>query len=95
MNFVWLQNVNALVMQSGWIGDPRSERKANQAGVYRFVVPNLSSEVWWKRFERYALPCIPGPGHTATAFVVAEVHPFSDGKRPYGAARDELHERAL
>jgi Fic family protein len=95
---VWLQNVNALVMQK------RADRKpgewkdhANQAGDTYFVVPELVVGSLREGFER--IRALPHPLAQAimTMFVVAEVHPFSDsnGRTARLAMNCMLSARAL
>jgi hypothetical protein len=77
---VWLQNVNALVMQRRSDKKPGEwKEKGNRAGGTYFVVPELVVGSLREGFER-----IRGLGHPLaqaimTMFVVAEVHPFGDG----------------
>jgi hypothetical protein len=77
---VWLQNVNALVMQKRADKKPGEwKEKANQAGSTYFVVPELVVGSLREGFERiHALPH-PLAQAIMVMFVVAEVHPFSDG----------------
>jgi Fic family protein len=77
---VWLQNVNALVMQKRADRKPGEwKEKANQAGSTYFVVPELVVGSLREGFER--IRALPHPLAQAimTMSVVAEVHPFSDG----------------
>jgi hypothetical protein len=77
---VWLQNVNALVMQKRADRKPGEwKEKANQAGSTYFVVPELVVGSLREGFER--IRALPHPLAQAIMimFVVAEVHPFSDG----------------
>jgi len=77
---VWLQNVNALVMQQRADKKPGEwKEKGNQAGATYFVVPELVVGTLQVGFER-----VRGLGHPLAQaimimFVVTEVHPFSDG----------------
>lgn len=77
---VWLQNVNALVMQSRADKKPGEwKEKANQAGSNYFVVPELVVGSLREGFERiHALPH-PLAQAIMVMFVITEVHPFSDG----------------
>src|ERR1700730_1939515 len=77
---VWLQNVNALVMQQRADKKPGEwKEKANQAGNTHFVVPELVVGSLREGFER--IRALPHPLAQAIMimFVVAEVHPFTDG----------------
>jgi hypothetical protein len=77
---IWLQNVNALVMQQRADKKPGEwKEKGNQAGGTYFVVPELVVGTLREGFER-----VQGLGHPLAQaimimFVAAEVHPFSDG----------------
>jgi hypothetical protein len=77
---VWLQNVNALVMQSRADKKPGEwKEKANQAGGTYLVVPELVVGSLRQGFERvHALPQ-PLAQAIMIMFVVTEVHPFTDG----------------
>jgi hypothetical protein len=77
---VWLQNVNALVMQKRADKRPGEwKEKANHAGNTYFVVPELVVGSLREGFER--IRALPHPLAQAIMimFVVAEVHPFTDG----------------
>jgi hypothetical protein len=77
---LWLQNVNALVMQQRADKKPGEwKEKANQAGSTYFVAPELVVGSLREGFER--IRALPHPLAQAIMimFVVAEVHPFSDG----------------
>ena len=77
---VWLQNVNALVMQKRADKKPGEwKENANQAGSTYFVVPELVVGSLREGFER--IRALPHPLAQAIMimFVVTEVHPFSGG----------------
>ncbi len=77
---VWLQNVNALVMQQRADKNPGEwKHKPNQPAALTSSCRNSSSVVLREGFER--IRALPHPLAQAimTMFVVAEVHPFSDG----------------
>jgi hypothetical protein len=77
---VWLQNVNALVMQQRADKKPGEwKEKANQAGSTYFVVPELVVGSLREGFERIRALHHPLARAIMIMFVVAEVHPFSDG----------------
>jgi hypothetical protein len=77
---VWLQNVNALVMQKRADKKPGEwKEKANQAGSTYFVVPELVVGSLREGFERIRVLPHPLAQAIMIMFVVAEVHPFSDG----------------
>jgi hypothetical protein len=77
---VWLQNVNALVMQQRADKKPGEwKEKANQAGSTYFVVPELVVGSLREGFERIRALHHPLAQAIMIMFVVAEVHPFSDG----------------
>jgi hypothetical protein len=77
---VWLQNVNALVMQKRADRNPGEwKEKANQAGSTYFVVPELVVGSLREGFERIRALSHPLAQAIMMMFVVAEVHPFSDG----------------
>jgi hypothetical protein len=77
---VWLQNVNALVMQKRADKKPGEwKERANQAGSTYFVVPELVVGSLREGFERIAALSHPLAQAIMIMFVVAEVHPFSDG----------------
>jgi hypothetical protein len=77
---VWLQNVNALVMQQRADKKPGEwKEKANQAGSTYFVVPELVVGSLREGFERIRALQHPLAQAIMIMFVVAEVHPFSDG----------------
>jgi Fic/DOC family protein len=77
---VWLQNINALVMQKRADKKPGEwKEKANQAGSTYFVVPELVVGSLREGFERVRALSHPLARAIMIMFVVAEVHPFSDG----------------
>jgi hypothetical protein len=77
---VWLQNVNALVMQKRADKNPGEwKERANHAGGTYFVVPELVVGSLLEAFERIAALSHPLAQAIMIMFVVAEVHPFSDG----------------
>jgi hypothetical protein len=77
---VWLQNVNALVMQKRADKKPGEwKERANQAGSTYFVVPELVVGSLREGFERIRALSNPLARAIMIMFVVAEVHPFSDG----------------
>jgi hypothetical protein len=77
---VWLQNVNALVMQQRADKKPGEwKEKANQAGGTYFVAPELVVGSLREAFERIRALRHPLAQAIMIMFVVAEVHPFSDG----------------
>jgi len=77
---VWLQNVNALVMQKRADKKPGEwKERANQAGSTYFVAPELVVGSLREGFERIRALSHPLARAIMIMFVVAEVHPFSDG----------------
>jgi Fic/DOC family len=77
---VWLQNVNALVMQKRTDKKPGEwKEQANQAGSTYFVVPELVVGTLREGFQRIRALAHPLAQAIMIMFVVAEVHPFSDG----------------
>jgi hypothetical protein len=77
---VWLQNVNALVMQQRADKKPGEwKEKTNRAGGTHFVVPELVVGSLREGFERIRALAHPLAQAIMMMFVVAEVHPFSDG----------------
>ena len=77
---VWLQNVNALVMQQRADKKPGEwKEKGNQAGGTYFVVPELVVGTLREGFERVRALGHPLAQAIMIMFVVTEVHPFSDG----------------
>jgi hypothetical protein len=77
---VWLQNVNALVMQKRADKKPGEwKERTNQAGSTYFVVPELVVGSLREAFERIRALSHPLARAIMIMFVVAEVHPFSDG----------------
>src|SRR5580698_4810183 len=77
---LWLQNVNALVMQQRADKNPGEwKERANHAGGTYFVVPELVVGSLLEAFERIAALSHPLAQAIMIMFVVAEVHPFSDG----------------
>jgi len=77
---VWLQNVNALVMQKRADKKPGEwKERANQAGSTYFVVPELVVGSLREGFERIHALSHPLARAIMIMFVVSEVHPFSDG----------------
>jgi hypothetical protein len=77
---VWLQNVNALVMQQRADKKPGEWKdRPNQAGGTYFVQPELVVGSLREGFERIRALGHPLAQAIMTMFVVAEVHPFSDG----------------
>jgi hypothetical protein len=76
----WLQNVNALVMQQRADKKPGEwKEKANQTGSTYFVAPELVVGSLREGFERIRALRHPLAQAIMIMFVVAEVHPFSDG----------------
>ncbi len=76
----WLQNVNALVMQQRADQKPGEwKEKANRAGATHFVVPELVVGTLREGFERIRALAHPLAQAIMIMFIVAEVHPFSDG----------------
>ncbi len=77
---VWLQNVNALVMQLRVDKKPGEwKERPNQAGGTFFVVPELVIGSLREGFERVRALSHPLAQAVMIMFVVTEVHPFSDG----------------
>ena len=77
---VWLQNVNALVMQKRADKKPGEwKERANQTGSTYFVAPELVVGSLREGFERIRALSHPLARAIMIMFVVAEVHPFSDG----------------
>jgi hypothetical protein len=77
---IWLQNVNALVMQQRADKRPGEwKEKPNQAGSTYFVVPELVVGSLREGFERIRALRHPLAQSIMSMFVVSEVHPFSDG----------------
>jgi hypothetical protein len=77
---VWLQNVNALVMQQRADKKPGEWKdRPNQAGGTYFVLPELVVGSLREGFERIRALGHPLAQAIMIMFMVAEVHPFSDG----------------
>jgi hypothetical protein len=77
---VWLQNVNALVMQKRADKKPGEwKERTNQEGSTYFVVPELVVGSLREGFERIRALSHPLAQAIMIMFVVAEVHPFTDG----------------
>lgn len=77
---VWLQNVNALVMQKRADKKPGEWKdKPNQAGSTYFVLPELVPGTLREGFERIRGLVHPLARAIMTMFVITEVHPFIDG----------------
>jgi hypothetical protein len=77
---VWLQNVNALVMQKRADKKPGEWKdKPNQAGSTYFVLPELVPGTLREGFERVRGLAHPLARAIMTMFVITEVHPFIDG----------------
>jgi hypothetical protein len=76
----WLQNVNALVMQQRTDKNPGEWKvRPNQAGGTYFVAPELVIGSLREGFDRVSSLRHPLARAMMIMFVVAEVHPFSDG----------------
>ncbi len=77
---VWLQNVNALVLQKRAEKRPGEWKdRPNQAGSTYFVLPELVPGTLREGFERIRGLAHPLARAIMTLFVVTEVHPFTDG----------------
>lgn len=77
---LWLQNVNALVLQKHADKKPGEWKdKPNQAGSTLFVMPELVPGTLREGFERINALAHPLARAAMAMFVVTEVHPFLDG----------------